>query len=210
MSEKAIIIDVPGWQSRAEELAEFGFNTLVMDALTVALISWERWAAFDPATTLLVFPGSGARMVWDDLPASWRRQWRASAVQAKRVWAPGEPPVAIVSRIFPDQMLLGIRDVIIVDDVISSGMTACALRRINYPWIPGTTWHAATWVLQRSAVRRGFANVFGAVEVGEANSKAPVNSLSTLLASSEVARSLAKRHVDSAQHTSFLRLLGHA
>ena len=166
---------------------------------------WDGWDKFHPSTSLLVFPGNGASIARGFFSEQWLSKWRLSSVHAKRIWAPGEPPCAIVSRIYPNGFLLNIRDIVIVDDVVSSGVTARKLRQVNAPWIPAAQWHVVCWMSQRAANVRGFVSMYSAVEVGDSNRKAPINSLSTLLKEVEIAESYARRNFLNPE--AFLKLL---
>jgi len=103
-------------------------------------------------------------------------------------------------------MLLGLRDIIVVDDVVSSGKTASVLRKINEPWIPGARWHITIWVAQRSVRLRGFTTKQASLWVGSNETRAPINSLSTLLQLPDVAKSFSQRNLGN-QADDFLLLL---
>jgi len=162
--------------------------------VTNELLDWAGWQGLDPARTLLVFPGNGSGLVREYLPESWLNGWRWVTVPAKRVWVPGENPQVIVSRIFPKQMVLGINDVVLVDDVVSSGQTARALKKMNEPWLPGAKWHVVAWMTQRAATLKGFSSSYFPLEVGTVKTKVPINSLSTLVADEQIARNYAQRN----------------
>ncbi len=200
--EKYLLFDVTGWYRTGlyRELKALGLCVLMSGELTRNLLYWDGWRNFDREKTLLVFPGNGASIVKDYLAEccpSWLSQWLWKAsVPAKRLWTPGNYPVAVAGRINPG-VLVGIKDVVIIDDVISSGETCRKILELNQAFIPGARWHAAAWVLQRSAKLKGFCGLFSPVEVGTDKSKAPVNSLSTLLECSDIAQSYAVRNFDN-------------
>jgi len=194
-------IGVNGHHARFQEFGEI----ICGRQMTRGIEEWEGWKNFSPATTLLVFPGNGANIVRGFVDPKWFLSWQTASATAKRIWIPGEPPQAIAGRIFPDRFVLGVKDVVIIDDVISSGETAKKLRVVNMPWIPATQWHAVAWVMQKAANLRGFYSSFAAVEVGEPNRKDPVNSLSTLIENVKIAESYARRNFPNPE--AFLALL---
>ena len=155
-------------------------------------LAWYGEVFTDPST-LVVFPGNGASIVRRYLPKGWLQTWNWTGVAAKRIWIPGEDPQTFVGRIV-DRMMLGVKTVIIMDDVISSGATNKRIKQINEPWIPGATWEAYAWVRQKTADTRGFSRVNSSEWVGTFQQKAPINSLSTLLENPEIARSYAERN----------------
>ena len=186
------IIDDRRFGSR---LRDFGLCVLRSEEMTRSLeCLWPGWNTFSPDTTLFVIPGNGARDVERGLETR-LRGWPTVRIQAQRQWVPGEAPRALVNRIYPPGFLLGFRDVVIVDDVIASGVTTQAVKRMNEPWIPGVKWHLLSWVMQRSANTAGFSSAFAAFGVGEKNGrKPPINSLSTLLDQPSIARNYAVRN----------------
>lgn len=197
-------IDDIGVKGHHARLQEFG-EIICGRQMTQEIEKWNEWKNFSPATTLIVFPGNGANIVRGFINAKWLRTWRTASATAKRTWIPGEPPHAIAGRLFPDRFVLGVKDIIIIDDVVSSGETAKKLRIVNAPWIPAARWHAVMWVMQRAASLRGFDSHYAAIEVGEPNRKDPVNSLSTLVENVEIAESYARRNFPNPE--AFLALL---
>lgn len=182
-----------------------GTTILSSEEMTTQLVASHLWEKFDPAKTILIFPGGGAEIIRGYLPNGWLKQWRWTTVPAKRFWQPGTAPWAIAGRIAPDRFLLGFKNMIIIDDVISSGETARMVRRVNEPWIPGATWHAFTWIAERAANLPGFGIKYAVAEVGERNRKVPINSLSTLISCPEIARNYARRNTTDPEQ--FLALL---
>lgn len=197
-------IDDIGVNGHRARLQEFG-EIICGKQMTQEIEKWNEWKNFNPATTLIVFPGNGANIVRGFINAEWLRPWQAASTTAKRIWIPGEPPRAIAGRIFPDKFVLGVKDVVIIDDAISSGETAKKLRAVNMPWIPAARWHVVAWVTQRAANLRGFNSHYAAVEVGEPKRKDPINSLSTLIENVEIAESYARRNFPNPE--AFLALL---
>lgn len=197
------------------ELANFGLTALDASDMTRALIDWGGWSTFCKETSLLVFPGNGAGIVRHYMrhymETNCLKGWSWCTVNAKRIWFPGESPRTFVSRIYQNGFLLGVRDIIIIDDVVSSGATLRQLRNVNSPWIPGTRWHSASWLIQRITAQqgvRGYTSHFSAHTVGDNTKFAPINSLSTLLTNQTIAHSYASRNFsDPASFLTFLERL---
>jgi len=188
------LIDDIGVYIHHAQLREFG-EIVCGHQMTHEIQKWNEWNNFNPSTTLLVFPGNGASIVRKFMDADWLVRWQTASATAMRKWNPGNAPMAIAGRVFPDRFVLGVKDVIVVDDVVSSGETARKLQMVNMPWIPAARWHAVVWVKQRAANLRGFHSHYAAVEIGEPGRKEPVNSLSTLIENEEIAKSYAKRNL---------------
>lgn len=209
--ERYLIIDI-GIKSDVKEVLAKDFGLTIFDARTMTgdLLAWQAWGQLDPCSTIIVLPGNGASIVKKHInktQPSWLSQWpRTFSPQAKRVWIPGENPQVFVSRITPTQMVLGVRNVIVVDDVISSGATIRHLRQINETWIPGASWQAITWVKQESAATKGFSKIFATKTVGTKERKAPINSFSTLVECREIAESYARRNFGN-KAEAFLKIL---
>lgn len=208
--ERYLIVDIDAKVDVKEILAEkFGLTILDAQKMTSELLMWQGWDRLDPQSTLIVLPGNGASIVKtyiNKMNPSWLKRWPGIfSPHAKRVWVPGENPQTFVERIAPNQMLLGIDNVVVVDDVISSGSTIRHLRRVNDPWIPGAKWTAITWLMQRSASTKGFLTV-KAVETVGTGRKVPINSLSTLVECREIVESYARRNFGN-KAEAFLKIL---
>lgn len=204
---KILILDVPQFDNERVKgkLEMFGATVVSTSALNSLLVTWEGWEQLNPKTTLVVFPGNGATLVNDQLPADWHKTWRSAAVSAKRFWLPGTDPFVTVGRVYEKGFLIGFRDIVIVDDVVSSGKTAQLIKQYNMPWVPGARWHVVAWVGQLAASTSGFTSHFFALNVGERAKKVPINSLSTLLADRKIAESYGRRNI--ANYQLFLCLL---
>ena len=179
-------------------LEKFG-RVLSAAMMTENIVNWENWEHFDVERTMLVFPGNGANIVRRHLPNKWLCKWHWTTIKAKRIWIPGENPSAFVDRICSDCFILGIRDIVIIDDVISSGSTVKKIIQINDPWIPNAKWHVVSWVRQRAVNLRQFKSSYAAEIVGETSRRASINSMSTLLVNDDIAREFAKRHFSKPQ-----------
>ncbi len=149
---------------------------------------------------LLVFPGNGA-----NYPRKWSRFCRefsdTASVEAKRFWVPGEDPVVTVGLILPNIfMITNVKNVVVVDDVISSGFTMRRLYQKNAWRFPAAKWVGVSWMSQiprmkaRSGVI-GYERIATVCVVGKSDGgKVPINSLSTLRENSDIAESYAQRH----------------
>jgi hypothetical protein len=214
IKEKILILDVLDCPGMRLEFESFGHVLVDASEFTKNITGAEKWNSFDRSNTLLVFPGNGASILRSYLPGEWLLQWHCVGVGAKRYWRPGEDPHIVVHRIFPERMILGIQDVVILDDVISSGQTCRKLRRVNMPWIPSAKWHAVTWVRQRGGAKLSeFTSLHSALEVGVAGPNhtdgvmASIQSLSTLIRNEKIALSYARRNLSELEGEKFLDVL---
>jgi len=208
--EKFLIVDIGVRGDTKKILAEkFGLTIFDAKEMTNDLLSWQGWRSTDPWSTLIVLPGNGASIVKkyiNNAKPSWLDRWPWKAFpHAKRVWIPGENPQAFVSRINPG-VLIGIKTVVVIDDVISSGETVRKLRKENESFIPNARWQAITWVMQEAAVTNGYSSVFAVKTVGLKEHKVPINSLSTLVECRSIAESYARRNFGNKAKT-FLKIL---
>ena len=148
--------------------------------------------------TLLVFPGKGSNYprrlsrVCKEFPTT-------TGVYAKRFWMPGTDPVVITETICPDIfMITTVKTVVVIDDVISSGLTMCKLHQQNALRFPAAKWVGVAWMAQITQVRaksgvKGYDYVSVTCVVGKTNQgRTPVNSLSTLRHDSTIAESYAR------------------
>lgn len=151
--------------------------------------------------TLLVFPGNGANYpkklsrICEEFP-------QTTSVYAERFWVPGTDPVVTAGLIFPDTFLiLKIKTVVVVDDVISSGLTMRKIHENNAWKFPAAKWIGTAWISQLPLGK--FVGNYKEVRVScmvrkstgnHGNQKVPINSLSTLRKNREIADSYARRH----------------
>ena len=148
---------------------------------------------------LLVFPGNGA-----NYPRKLSRICQESkgvSVCANRFWQPGADPIVMVGVILPDIFLItNVKTVVVVDDVISSGLTMQKLHQNNSWRFTQAKWVGVSWVAQIPQMRaksgvKGYERVATACVVGKTNgARVPVNSISTLRQNQEMAESYARRH----------------
>lgn len=162
--------------------------------------------------TLLVFPGNGSNYprklspICQEFP-------KTAGIYAKRFWMPGTDPVVVAGLIFPDRFLiLEIKTVVVVDDVISSGLTMQKIHRNNAWRFPTAKWVGVSWMAQVPSMKaksgvNGYERIATGCVVGKSNGegKVPINSLSTFRENSEIAQSYARRHFKNP--SAFLRLV---
>ncbi len=157
---------------------------------------------------LLVFPGNGS-----DYPRKLSRVCRefpGTGVFAKRFWQPGVDPIVMVGSIPGPFINTSVRTIVVVDDVISSGLTLRRVYQRNAWRFTRAKWIGASWVSQTPRTKaksgiKGYEYVATACVVGRSDGgKVPINSISSLRQEREVARSYAQRHFESPE--TFLRL----
>lgn len=204
---KVLIFDVDLDKALMKLFGNFGFVVCDAEEITRNILEWKGWNDLDRSKTVLVFPGNGANLLKKYLSEDWLSNWQTAGVFAKRFWEPGQDPYVIVERIFPDYMALGIDKIVLLDDVVSSGMTFRKVREKNIPWIPNAQWLGATWIAQEAAKTTGFETVFSAKIFGSKNAKVPIISLSTLISEKEIAVSFAKRNFSEELGLEFLAFL---
>ncbi len=141
---KVLIFDIDLDKGLMKSFENFGFVVCDVEEMTQSILEWEGWKDFDRSRTVLVFPGNGANLLKRYLSEDWLAGWKTESVFAKRFWEPGRDPYVIVERIFPNQMALGIERIVLLDDVVSSGMTFRKMRKKNSPWIPNVSWSGVT------------------------------------------------------------------
>ncbi len=194
--QRVIINDIEADHTVVATCEQLGLNVVDSAEMTQAIMSWSGWDELDPATTLLVFPGKGAMLVHDYMDKEWISKWRTARVYAKREWDPIEDWFYVWTGRVYDHMRLDVKDVVVIDDVVSSGTTARRLFRKNGPWFPGAQWHMLTWVAQRSTAKlRNYCSYDAARWCGTEKTKASINSLSTLRDDLGVALSFSMRNL---------------
>ncbi|MFA5127035.1 MAG: hypothetical protein WC465_03495 [Patescibacteria group bacterium] len=193
-----IIIDVPGvsrkWQN---SFSSFDLELVWAEDLTKNLLGWEAWRRFSPQDTLLVLPGNGASIVKSYLPDGWLDRWHNISIYAKRYWSDKGPIVECRKIVYSERFYIGIANIVVLDDVVSSGLTIRGVRLADYPMVAtlaNVRWHSASWLAQNSARFRGFNSFFAVRWCGSPERKDPINSLSTLLADERVSKNYAKRN----------------
>jgi len=194
--KKILIIDVD-YPIDPEIFRDFGLKVVFSNSLTNSLLNWDIWKQIDPWQTLLVFPGNGSNLVKKEinkLNSDWLSHWPyKSYISAKRFWEPGQNPVANVGNI-GDGVYVGLKQVIVIDDVVSSGETCSKVYNRNNMYTPGAKWLSMCWVSQKSARLKNFSSLMAVEFVGEEGKRTPINSLSTLVANQEICRSYSERN----------------
>lgn len=156
------------------------------------------------AVPLVIYPGNGANQLNGKLSSL--QGLTSLSVTAKRHWQPGQNPVCEVE---PFASPVEITHALIVDDVISSGGTVCAVRQ----QLPADV---ECWAISQVSQRFGktrkktlsnFSQVIvGAELCGNAVSYVPINSVSTLCMNPELAQIYAARNVPAENRKKFLAL----
>jgi len=204
---KYIILDVDIDADELKSLSDMPCEILDIKEFSKTIMEWEGWNGMDPNTTVLIFPGNGGSLIKGTLEDEWLKKWPLKfKVDIKRVWCPGVDPTVEGGEIYPQIMLTDIKNVVIIDDAVSSGATAGKIMNKNKLWFPGAKWSVVTWVSQRASDTKGFERLYYGALVGERNKKAPLNSLSTLLQDRSIANSYASRNIPG-KSNEFLALL---
>lgn len=147
---------------------------------------------------LFVFPGNGSQYPYRLSRIS--QQSRQATVFAKRLWKHGSDPIALAGRIAGPFLVTDVDTVLVVDDVISSGLTMRMIHTANAWRFTRAQWIGVSWVSQipqmkaRSGVN-GYAQIMTACVIGKPNGgRVPINSISTLRRDPQIAESYAHRH----------------
>jgi len=148
---------------------------------------------------LLVFPGNGSN--YPRKLSHICQESGGASVYAKRFWEPGIDPVVTAGIILPDIFLItNIKTVVVVDDVISSGLTMQKLHQNNAWRFTRAKWVGVSWVAQIPQMKaksgvNGYERITVVCVVGKTNgARVPINSISTLRQDREIATSYAERH----------------
>lgn len=144
---------------------------------------------------LFVFPGNGSN--YPRKLSQIYTDYLYVGVKAKRIWQPGTDPVVFVDIIMPEMFLItDVKTIIVVDDVISSGLTLRKLYQKNSWRFTQAKWIGTSWLCQnlQNGIK-GYEYLETACIVKKTSSgKVPINSLSTLRNNLEIATSYARRH----------------
>lgn len=160
---------------------------------------------------LFVFPGNGANYPRKLLQV--QHGFAQASVHAKRFWEPGCDPIVTVGTIIPERFLItDVATVLVVDDVISSGLTLSKIYQNNSWRFSRAKWLGAAWVSQIPQVKAlsgvsGYERIMAGCAIGKTNGgRVPINSLSTLRVQPDIAESYAQRHfVDPRVFLSLIR-----
>ncbi len=155
-------------------------------------------------STLFLYPGESAQRVKS---LGFNGHLPSQEVFAKRIWYPESEPVVLVHSlgwgIHP-----GIKNVVVIDDVISSGTTIALVRERNSWKFPRATWYAAAPVTRKEKIPN-FKKIFSCKVVRDINGKkVPINSLSTLIDNPAVRQSYFARNFEKGFEEKFIEALG--
>jgi hypothetical protein len=140
--------------------------------------------------TLFLYPGNSAR----DIYHFGHFNGRAMFPGAKRIWMPPQPPVVTVETL-DHPIDTKTTDVVVVDDVISSGDTLELLYKRNSWKFTKARWTAVTVISRQKKLKGylgGLLSVYWAPQSG--GRLPPINSLSSLLKDTEVRDSYIARN----------------
>lgn len=179
----------------------------------------------DPKRTMVLFPGNGAQVVQDLLPTALFADMQVLSVPTVRTIDPKTKAVQGVSiaNVTKMRKIVGdkkIRNVVVVDDVIMSGTTLSAIRQALS--IRNADWYAGSFFMLSPIQNKGRATTPSGVDgykviitptLYQGTTGIPaVNSLSTLIGSSEKSEAVRKRYMtdfveDSALFSEMVELL---
>ena len=205
-NSNVVILDVncPPWAIK--EIKKIFPKIIFLEGLEMSLSLEKLIKENIQKDTLLVFPGNGSNFVRKNLSNNFLKENRWINVFAKRNWFPGQDPVVRVGELIPEVYLdCSIRRIIVIDDVISSGLTMRKLYLENYWRFPNAVWIAATWIMQfpRMKASSGISGYVKTISIviieGSQKERVPVNSLSTLIDEPEIAENYAQRHLNGSK-----------
>jgi len=204
-----IIIDWPqstGDTSLIDEITSLFKQQQTKSGLPIYLLSEKKeishikellyeTLSFHANDTLFIYPGESARYIKD---LGFSLDYEEQAISAKRFWIPNNDPVVLVGRTEPDAIDCSVENIIVVDDVISSGTTMSKVYKNNCWKYPKARWYAVT-PFSRKERLANYKDVFCSFVIEDVNNKKPpINSLSTLIKSPEMrATYLERNFVDS-------------
>lgn len=155
-------------------------------------------------SALFIYPGESAQRVKS---LGFNGHFPSQEVFAKRIWHPGSEPVVLVHSLGWG-IYLKVENVVVVDDVISSGATIALVRERNGWKFPRAKWYAAAPVTRKERLPN-FKKIFSREVVKDLNGrKPPINSLSTLIENPSVRQSYFARNFERGFEEKFLETLG--
>jgi hypothetical protein len=151
-------------------------------------------------STLFLYPGESAQRVKS---LGFNGHFPSQEIFAKRIWQQGSEPFVLVHSlewgINPE-----IENVIVVDDVISSGATVTLVRERNGWKFPRAIWYAAVPITRKEKIPN-YKKIFSCEVVKEINGKKiPINSLSTLITDPAVRQSYFARNFEKGFEEKFI------
>lgn len=147
--------------------------------------------------TLFLYPGKSAQFIRS---LKFSCNYKAENVFAKRIWIPATEPKVMVGNIYSKQFIDSqIKQIIVVDDVISSGATISLLYKRNAWKYPNAVWHTVVLLSRKEQISH-FEHVLSCYQIEDVDGrKPPINSLSTLLDNPEIISNYLKRNFINAQ-----------
>lgn len=173
------------------------------ELITILKIEMKK-LIFDPKKTLFLYPGESAQNI---KKAGFSDNFFSESIFAKRIWIPGNEPIVITHGLVMEKYIYPeINNIIVVDDVISSGLTLSLVYKRNVWKFPKATWYAMALISRKEKILN-FKETFFCIYVKEINGKKiPINSLSTLLSNTEIRKSYFARNFDSIFEQKFFEI----
>lgn len=155
-------------------------------------------------STFFIYPGESAQRIKS---LGFSDRFYSQEVFAKRIWYPGTEPVILVHSlgwgIHPE-----VENVVVVDDVISTGATVALVRERNYWKFPRAAWYAASPITRKEKIKN-FKKIFSCEVVRDMNGKkVPINSLSTLIDNLTIRQSYFARNFEKGFEEKFVEAIG--
>ncbi|MDO8482475.1 MAG: hypothetical protein Q7S86_01490 [bacterium] len=150
---------------------------------------------------LAIFPGRSAQAMmrqdyWKCEYCGWDFPFPLVAAHAERKLDAFRNPIVTAGEVLPSRSVCPeIKTVLVVDDVVSSGLTLRKLAERNRHKFPQAIWYACTLISRLEKVK-GYEEVISVLYVppDEHGKKTPINSLSTLQQDGEIQRAYATRY----------------
>ena len=187
-----VIDDCPGQTAGLNSLFEGAGVKFLNEATLIAELKKIVFGQLElnSTETLFLYPGESARRLKD---MGFSQGFISQELFAKRIWTPGSEPVILVHSM-PWGIYSELQNIVVVDDVISSGTTLALVRERNAWKFPRAIWYGAAPVTRKEKLK-GFKKIFSCLLVKEVSGrKVPINSLSTLLNDCEVRKSYFARN----------------
>lgn len=188
-----IIDDLNLSASESWDLHVCGVNVVKASSMSQILLTALRYYEYDPPT-IVVYVGRSAQIVRSFLGPTCLlgKEVNVHAVSWDRS---GSHPMVTTSPIdwspFIDTY---IGQVLVIDDVISTGTTLELLHARNAWKFPTAFWSAGAWVTRKKTLK-GYRRIDSAVHITHPKGKrTPVVSLSTLCTEPEIAKEFTEKH----------------
>ena len=215
-AEKFLIVDTP-----LEDVHTFSLlaGASLLDARILKehlrAMMWGALMSCDPRETIVIVPGEGAQMLAD---IAAEHAFEQKSIYASRWWVPGSDPIARAGRVYESfRINPDITNVIVLDDVQSSGATLAAIHRANAWQFPRAEWSAGVLVSQSMGLKRRrriaahYRDFYCPIVVNSNRGKqnVPINSLSNLVKDVELAANYVRRNVALSKRGECFQILGH-